>query len=92
MIIYVVTRNSDLDEGRGHQIPVGYFSDKKIAEYVASKAPGVCGSRVGVEITPIEVDTTRNLEEYAKSESNKLKKSAMAKLTHEKLVALGLGQ
>lgn len=41
--IYQVVTNSDLDEGKGHEVSLGYFLDKAYATKKASKA-GVMGT------------------------------------------------
>lgn len=86
--IFVVTQNSDLNEGRGVNRPVAYFTTYKDAEAFAEVTPGVMGTSMGVRIEKIEVYDY--LHEHPKATKEVIKDKALAKLTDYERQILGL--
>jgi hypothetical protein len=68
-IIYEVTQNSDLTEGRGHQLTVGLFSDLVLAVKMA-QGRGVMGHGTG-DVHEVQIyDTETEFKELAKDFSS----------------------
>lgn len=89
MKVYVAMQNSDLTEGRGGEVPIGYFLNREVAEYINSKAPGVFGSKNNRKVKEIDVCEAQNLQEYRKY-TDKMRMIALNKLTTEERELLGL--
>lgn len=52
-VIYIAQQNSDLTEGRGPNIPKGYFIDRELAHRVNESLPGVMGTN---NTAPVKVE------------------------------------
>lgn len=90
MKIYITQQNSDLTEGRGSTIQVGYFLNKEVAEYANSKLPGVFGAKNNCRLKVVDVCEARNLSEYADFRDEMEKETALSKLAKRKKQILGL--
>lgn len=89
--IYSVYEPIDTIEGRGGNRILGHFMYREVAEHVLSEyATGVMGSKSGTGIHEIEVDVSESVFDYEDSRKEKVRKSALAKLTEEEKKALGL--
>lgn len=89
--IYSVYEPIDTIEGRGGNRILGHFIYREVAEHVLSEyATGVMGSKSGTGIHEIEVDVSESVFDYEDSRKEKVRKSALAKLTEEERKALGL--
>ena len=91
---YVVTRNSDLTEGRGTSLPVAHFYDLAEAKRAASDKDlvaqyGVWGSGP-LGISQVQIFGYDSLEEYKDRQALNVKDRALAKLTAEERKVLGL--
>jgi len=97
--LYKVTTNSDLTEGRGNTVLIGYFMDHVLAQR-AAKGKGVFGSDADVEpfvTTVLEVSEDGSSRFYKLGEEiirprtkEEIKAEALKKLTPEEQDALGL--
>jgi len=92
MKIYITQQNSDLIEGLGPIIRVGYFLNKEVAEYANSKIPGVFGSKNDCKLEIVDVCEARNLSEYDAFRYNIEKETALSKLTKREKQILGVEQ
>lgn len=89
--IYSVYEPIDTIEGRGGNRIIGYFMYRKVAEHVLKEyTTGVMGSKCGTGIHEIKVDVSESVFDYEDSRTEKVRKSALAKLTEEEKKALGL--
>jgi hypothetical protein len=90
-IIYVVYENSDLVEGKGCEVIIGYFSNYDVAKYVKDhEDKEVFRSTHGKGIIEIKVNNARSVEEYLNSKNNAIRERALSKLTEDEKKALGL--
>lgn len=85
--IYAAQQNADLQEGRGPMVPKGYFTQLSDAETFAKTLPGVMGVGHG-EVIAIEV--CEELADHPAWTKERLRESALAKLTVAERKALGL--
>jgi len=90
MKIFVAKQNSDLTEGRGPAIPIGYFLSREVAEWVNAKAPGVFGTKNDCRVEVIEVCESKTLQEYEGYCKEEEKRKALSKLTEKEKELLGL--
>lgn len=89
--IYSVYEPMDTIEGRGGNRILGHFMYREVAEHVLREyATGVMGSKSGTGIHEIEVNVSESVFDYEDSRKEKVRKSALAKLTEEEKKALGL--
>jgi hypothetical protein len=86
--VWKAARNSDLAEGRGYEILIGYFKYEDDAK-LAAKGWGVMGVGDG-NVAPVTLRVYDSLGEFSENETELLKNSALAKLTHQEKQALGL--
>jgi hypothetical protein len=100
--IYVVWTNTDLTEGRGHQIPIAYAESESTAARLAKKR-GVMGSDADYRLfeavkhgghwcAPVSIERP-SVDDKARDETNARKAAALAKarqlgLTDDDLEAL----
>lgn len=96
--LYVLHKNSDQTEGRGHSIPVGYFKNREDAVIVNDdarfyKEHGVmgtqCDARYNVQELKMHVYESAD-EWFDQYDENTIRDRAMAKLTHQEKEVLGL--
>lgn len=90
MKIYVTRQNSDLCEGRGPIVNVGYFTNREVAVYANSKIPGVFGTKNDCSVQEIEVCTAQRIEDLVDFEKDQKRQKALSKLTIEERNLLGL--
>jgi hypothetical protein len=84
--VFLAKRNSDLTEGRGQDVIIAAFSKESDAS-LAARGWGVMGVGNGT----VEWLTVYNsYGEYLDKEKAELRASALAKLSHEEKIALGL--
>lgn len=85
--VYEVTNNSDMVEGRGYSVHVGYFTKNEYAEK-AAKGIGPWGSNANV--SPVTLLVFEDYKEYTDLKSEVFRQAALAKLTLAERIALGL--
>ena len=85
-VIFVAERNQDSTEGRGPMVPIAYF-EKRADAQIAAKGQGVMGAGNG-EVN--EVMVFASIAEWHEGEDDKLRKSALSKLTDAEKRALGI--
>lgn len=99
-IVYVVLKNSDFTEGRGHMMLHMIFSTFDLADsYIMSK-DGIYGSKQGRNQYGLHREEYANYNGYAiqtvevlnssKSPEQILQESGLAKLTEDEIAALGI--
>ena len=99
-IVYVVLKNSDFTDGRGHMMLHMVFSTFELAEkYIMSK-DGIYGSKQDRNLSVFDDKYHANYNGYAiktvevlnslKSPKQKLQESGLAKLTEDEISALGI--
>lgn len=80
--VYEAYTNSDLNEGRGHDVTIAYFVNEGDAE-MASRGKGVFGSDAHVRSVDLKTVVYESLEEYAgtkqKTSRNRLSRSSPPK-------------
>lgn len=81
--------NSDLTEGRGHKVTIGYFQHKQDA-LLAAQGQRVMGTNANVKQTTVTVTIYESWEEYKQDCIEHTKQAALAKLTRLERQALGL--
>ena len=82
--------DTDLVEGRGSKVVLGYFT-KQLDAKEAAKGEGVMGT--DAHVTKIKTPSFmifESIEEYRQNTRKELRKIALAKLSYEEKVALGL--
>lgn len=84
---YEASHNSDLTEGRGHPVVVGYFKDPADAGQAVARYTYMGGQPAG-EVKPVEIYDS--LAEWQAMQKDKARESALRKLTPEERAALGL--
>jgi hypothetical protein len=84
---YEASRNSDLTEGRGYKVVVGYFKDPLDAAAAVAQFTYMGGQPAGA-VKPVEVYDS--LQEYQAARKDKARESALRKLTPEERHAVGL--
>tara|TARA_R110000737_G_scaffold268697_3_gene276091 strand:- start:198 stop:503 length:306 start_codon:yes stop_codon:yes gene_type:complete len=93
---YSVNRNSDQTEGRGHSIPVASFLHKIDARTLSEdtefcKKHGIMGSSQGIHVSSETITIYESVESYKKLNGlEHLKRMALAKLTDQDKILLGL--
>lgn len=85
-IVYQAQRNTDLTEGRGHNVEIATFATEDAAKQ-AAHGWGVMGYGDG-DVVPITVYDS--FEEYANKDKESVRQTALAKLTRNERRALGL--
>lgn len=80
--------NSDTTEGRGSDVIIGYFKDKRDA-INAAKGKGVMGSDAKVEDRTIDIKIFSSYNEFIDSLNDNIKQRALSKLTVEEKRVLG---
>jgi len=86
--VYEVLENADNIEGRGPMLHVAYFTHHIDANR-ASSGRGVMGVGDG-DVKKKTLTIFESFAEYSDNVTEKLRKSALNKLSHEEKVALGL--
>lgn len=87
--VFGAWRNSDLTEGKGYDILIGYFLKQEDAQRAAHKA-GVMGADGTVKQEQLRVVVFENFGEYENERKADARKRALAKLTQEERILLGL--
>lgn len=85
-VIYVAQHNSDMTEGRGPMVDIAAFEKKQDA-LAAAKGMGVMGYGDG-EVK--EMMVFASIAEWKQGEQDKLRASAVSKLTDAEIEALGI--
>ena len=88
LVLYEAYTNSDLIEGRGNDVHLGYFKVQSDAEK-ASSGRGVMGTNAHVRLAPILI--YENFEEFAEVRAKDVREQALNKLSWEERKLLGLG-
>jgi hypothetical protein len=86
---FEVTTNSDTTEGRGHSVHVAYTSNLVTAHAIAV-GKGVMGSPADVNPINKKIIICDTISDYEFGENEKVKISALAKLSEKEKRALGL--
>lgn len=86
---YEAYTNSDLTEGRGRDVSIGYFTYEYDA-LTASYGKGVMGTDAVVRKTNIDIQVFDSYDEYEASKVDDAKLRAWRKLTPEERKLLGL--
>lgn len=86
---YEAFTNSDLNEGRGSKVTIGYFKKSTDAER-AVKGKGVMGTDGDVKYTTLTVKVFENYQEYTAENVIRTREIALSKLTKEEKLVLGL--
>ena len=86
--IYGAVQNQNLCDGMGPEIVVGWFLTKAEAERVNNSLAGVQGTRNTCAVREATLFDTH--KEYAACNEESIRKQALAKLTHEEKMVLGL--
>jgi len=81
--------DSDLNEGKGHKVTIGYFTNQADA-YKAVQGKGVMGSDGNVSSHVIDIKIFENYEEYIVVSDEKIKQIALGKLSEVEKKVLGL--
>lgn len=87
--VYKATINSDSTEGRGYEVLVGYFTREEDARK-AVKGQDTMGSDGRVTLMDLSVEVYESYKEYENKKAKDLKARALAKLTPQERVLLGL--
>lgn len=87
--VYKATINSDSTEGRGYEVLVGYFTNEEDARK-AVKGQDTMGSDGRVTLMDLCVEVYETYKEYQDGKKRDLKARALAKLTPQERVLLGL--
>ena len=88
--VYEAYTNSDLTEGRGHTVHIGYFTRETDA-LRAVRRKGVMGTDANVrKLSTLELKVYEHLAEYEAEVVLDLRKKALAKLTAAERTLLGL--
>lgn len=85
-VIYEASCNSDSIEGRGYKVTIGYFEDEADAKH-AVEGLGPMGMSDGDVYECVLFKSFKEFEEWKNGET---RRKALAKLTREERVALGL--
>lgn len=95
--IFTLSKNSDQTEGRGRDIPVARFTSHAEAVKVNEdprfyKMHGVMGTKYDAKysIKTENLEIFETAEEYFSFDKDAVKKAALAKLSTEEKIALGL--
>jgi len=86
---YEVITNSDLTEGRGRSVHVAYTTNDFTAKQIA-KGKGVMGTDAEVRAINKTIRVYETHSEYLGSKQEEIRKKALAKLTKEEKILLGL--
>jgi len=87
--VFAAVTNWDLNAGSLGERILGYFTEPEDATQ-AAKGKGVQGTNGSVEKRSLRVVVYETLEEYKQDCAKSAKKSALSKLTHDEMAALGL--
>ena len=87
-IVYLVRVNSDLTEGRGYMNNVALFDSRYQAEKCADDQPKIMN--VGKSTDILEMVLYDSYISFKDSEREKIRERALAKLSIEERIALGL--
>jgi hypothetical protein len=87
--VWGVYSNTDLMEGRGSDILVGYFTNYSDAR-LASEGRGVMGTAAEIRQENISVSVFESYSEFEGLDTLKIKERALRKLTDQEKKALGL--
>jgi hypothetical protein len=88
--IYIVFENADKTEGRGPMVPVACFLNQKHAKKVANMNEPYGHSGQFCEVR--EFPLCSNVDDYIDAREEKVRRTALAKLTEEEKKLLGLSQ
>lgn len=86
---YEAYTNSDLTEGRGRDVHIGYFVHESDARK-AVKKKGVMGTDADTRKVDKEILLFETYEEFETIKTNDLRKKALNKLSYDEKKALGL--
>lgn len=86
---YEAYTNSDLTEGRGRDVHIGYFEQEADAKR-ASQGKGVMGSDAWVRKVSKEIFVFENYQEFEQRENEETRQRALNKLTVAERRSLGL--
>jgi hypothetical protein len=81
--------NSDLTEGRGHKVSIGFFTHQSDAVQAAKKR-GVWGSDASVEKATVKIRIYESFDEYKNATDENIREKALSKLTDDEKRVLGL--
>lgn len=86
---YEAFTNSDLTEGKGGHVTIGYFFNEMDARK-AARGKGVMGTNGDVKAVKLDTKVFESYAEYDESRSKDVRLSALNKLTAEERRILGL--
>ena len=96
--LFATTRNTDQTEGRGANVPTGYFRDRRIAEAVVMDKRYAQFCIMGVQtnsdikdmIDSKPINIYDSVEDFFNNLDGKVRERAIAKLSMEERRVLGL--
>jgi hypothetical protein len=87
--VFEAYTNSDLTEGRGYPVTLGFFV-KEVDAIKASLGKGVMGTDASVCAKDLDIRIFETFEEYQNYQKDSIRRKALAKLSLSEKQALGL--
>lgn len=87
--VFEACTNTDLDEGRGREVPIAHFIHESDARR-AAKGRGVMGTDADVRMVDVDIRVYESFREFELEFERDVRAKALAKLTPEERRALGL--